>query len=113
MSDDHFIAAYAIIESVPAIPLRPLDAVHIAVARRLAAPEFAPAATDTCGTRPRSPAIAALSPIFNPADAVDGRRVVFTSSDALTLRARLAGRRSPNLLRELPTPTPADKEPAS
>lgn len=43
MSDDHFVEAYAIIESVPAIPLRPLDAVHIAVARRIAAPEFATA----------------------------------------------------------------------
>lgn len=65
------------------------------------------------GYRDRFPGTAAVFAIFFPDDVVDGRRVVFTSSDALTLRGRLAGRRSPNLLRELPTPTPADKEPAS
>jgi predicted nucleic acid-binding protein len=43
MSDDHFVEAYAVIESVPGIALRTLDAVHIAVARRIAAQEFATA----------------------------------------------------------------------
>ena len=65
------------------------------------------------GYRDRFPGTAAVFAIFYPDDVVDGRRVVFTSSDELVLRGRLAGRRSPNLLRELPTPPPADKEPAS
>ncbi|MFN8641709.1 MAG: hypothetical protein U0802_08650 [Candidatus Binatia bacterium] len=64
------------------------------------------------GYRDRFPGTAAVFAIFFPDDVVDGRRVVFTSSDALVLRGRLGGRRSATLLRELPTPAPADKDPA-
>lgn len=41
ITDGHIVEAYAVIESVPTLPLRALDAIHLAVARHLAAGEFA------------------------------------------------------------------------
>lgn len=43
MADEHFVEAYAVIESVPDIALRTLDAIHLAVARRIGAEDFATA----------------------------------------------------------------------
>jgi hypothetical protein len=74
--------------------------------------EFGAVGVINVGYRDRFPGTAAVFAIFHPDDVVDGRRVVFTSSDPLVLKGRLAGRRSPALLRELPAPAPADKEPA-
>jgi len=61
------------------------------------------------GYRDRFPGTAGVLAIFYRDDVVDGRRVVFTSDDALVLKGRRAGRRSPTLLRELPAPPAADK----
>jgi len=41
ITDGHVVEAYAIIESLPALPLRALDAIHLAVARHLEVEEFA------------------------------------------------------------------------
>ena len=74
--------------------------------------EFGAVGVINVGYRDRFPGTAAVFAIFHPDDVVDGRRVVFTSTDPLVLKGRLAGRRSPALLRELPAPAPADKDSA-
>jgi len=62
------------------------------------------------GYRDRFPGTAAVFAIFYPDDVVDGRRVVFTTSDLLVLEGARNGRRSATLLRELPVPQAADKD---
>jgi len=41
IADGHIVEAYAVIESIPTLPLRALDAIHLAVARHLEIGEFA------------------------------------------------------------------------
>lgn len=43
VSDSHYAAAYALIESLPTKPLRSLDALHLAIAREIGASDFATA----------------------------------------------------------------------
>jgi uncharacterized protein len=43
VDDSHIVEAYAIIESVPSLPLRALDAIHLAIARLIATESFATA----------------------------------------------------------------------
>jgi hypothetical protein len=43
VADSHVVEAYALIESLPAIPLSTLDAVHLAIARDIAAESLATA----------------------------------------------------------------------
>jgi hypothetical protein len=64
------------------------------------------------GYRDRFPGTAAVFAIFHPDDVVDGRRVVFTSSDPLVLQGRRSGRRSPHLLRESPASPPVERNPS-
>jgi predicted nucleic acid-binding protein len=43
VDDSHIVEAYAIIESVPSLPLRALDAIHLAIARLIGTENFATA----------------------------------------------------------------------
>lgn len=43
VADSHVVEAYALIESLPAIPLSTMDAVHLAIARDIAAESLATA----------------------------------------------------------------------
>ncbi len=61
--------------------------------------------------RDRFPGTAGVFVIFHPDDVVDGRRVVFTSDDPLVMKGARRGRRSATLLRELPAPQAAAKDP--
>ncbi len=63
------------------------------------------------GYTDRFPGTAAVFVIFHPHDVIDGRRVVFTTSDPLALAGARRGRRSAALLRELPALPPAAKAP--